>query len=264
MPIQVFADDSGVKGTDPVIVIAGQYTQAFMWAEFSDRWKDALNATPAIRRFKMNDASKLKGAFGRLTPDERDDKLYRLARVISRSGFPAIHCTTNTEPFDSSIAASLPSDIRNPYVLANLTLLAGVCFELLGRGQTTPFEMIFDDHYIFRPRIEKYYPLIREVISSIEPRAARILPVSLQFQSDDDQMPLQAVDMLAWFLRRRAPGSDPEDSRFDRLIRTIFTIPVSENSTVFVGEQWRARFDALYTPSVIDKVVSVYDRMFGS
>jgi hypothetical protein len=266
VPIQAFIDDSGVKGTDPVFVLAGQFTQALMWAEFADAWRAALSAQPAIRYFKMNEAAKLGGQFGRFKPDERDEKLQRLARVISRYGFPAVHCTTRLKPFDKRFGA-LPKPFRDPYFMPfHITILA-VCSELLERGQRTPFEIFFDEHVIFGPRARQWYPIVRQLLTLTNHVAGQVLPVEPLFRTDEQDMSLQAadmLDMLAWFFRRRAAESDPDDDRFDWLLPTLFTIPVSKYSTAMTDELWKATFEQTYTPSVIDEIVRRYDELFGA
>jgi hypothetical protein len=93
--------------------------------------------------------------------------------------------------------------------------------------------------------------------------AERVLPIEPLFRSDSDEMPLQAADLLAWFFRRRAAGGDPNDNEFDWLIPRLFTIPVSQFSLVFNNDQWKAKFQDTFTPSLIDNLTKRYDELFG-
>lgn len=261
MPIQAFIDDSGVVGTDPVIVLAGQFASAVMWAEFSDAWAEALAEPPSIRRFKMKEAVKREGPFYTLTVQQRNDKLYRLARVISRFGFPAIHCTTTVGDFQN--IATAPKPFSDPHFMPFQIMMYSIAVDLKSHGHARRFDVFFDEHRIYSPRVKHWYPLIKEVIRLVHPDVFDLLPVEPHFTTDDEEMPLQAADMLAWFFRRRAPGANVEAAEFDWLLPSLMTMPVSEFSSVFVGQQWRGRFEEQYPTSVIEKVAKFYDELYG-
>ena len=84
LPIQAYIDDSGVKGTHAVFVLAGFMGNAERWAEFSDAWSDYLKLAPSVRYVKMNEAVKLNGEFRSWKPEERDRKLAGCADIINR------------------------------------------------------------------------------------------------------------------------------------------------------------------------------------
>lgn len=267
VPIQAFIDDSGVKGTDPVFVFAGQIAPAVMWVEFSIRWHEALIEKPGIRYFKMYEAHRLKGEFQGWSLDARNAKLLRLASLISEYGFTAIHCTTNLKTFDDSYGSKLPRPFRDPYFWPFYLMVMGVCAELMYSGQKNRCEVIFDEHKIFAPRVKLWYPIVRALVTETPQSALiaaeRVLPIEPVFRTDADEMPLQAADMLAWFFRRKAPGSDPADNQFDWLLPRLFTMPVSDFSTTMSDGGWQPRFQPAYSPSVIDKIAKKYDEMCG-
>ena len=57
------------------------------------------------------------------------------------------------------------------------------------------------------------FPIVKAAAEAIEPDARAILPVEPMFKSDDDFLPLQAADMLAWLFRRA--WSQPVTSAFE-------------------------------------------------
>ncbi len=258
VPVQAWIDDSGVKGTDRHLVLAGQIAPAVMWADFSTEWRRALNAPRAIQYFKMHDAARYQGPFTGFSLQERNQKLFDLATVIGKFGFTAIHLTTEIEHFDS-VNADGNKPFNHPFFFAAHSLAFSICHELRSTGHARRFELFFDNHDIFGPRIKKWWPMMRMFMVLINPEHDALLPIEPQFRSDVDEMPLQAADMLAWFFRRRAAGTDPDDNQFDWLLPRLFTIPVSEYSTVYDKNGWRARFDETYTRSIIDRVVAFYD-----
>jgi hypothetical protein len=93
--------------------------------------------------------------------------------------------------------------------------------------------------------------------------AEQVLPLEPRFSTDEVDRPLQAADMLAWFFRRRAPNTEPEDNQFDWLLPKLFTMPISEFSSTFTGEAWAAKFQETYSPSLIDRVERYYDDVYG-
>src|SRR2546430_9721900 len=54
------------------------------WDGFSDDWKRALDEHPRIGYFKHNEAMGTKGQFEGWSETERDAKVMRLARVITK------------------------------------------------------------------------------------------------------------------------------------------------------------------------------------
>ena len=261
--IQAVVDDSGTLGTHPVTVLAGLIAPAVIWADFADRSRAALDKPPKVWRFKMEEAHGRDGAFAALSEKERDDKLHKLARVISRTGFTLIHCTTELAGFKAFVGEKLPKDplrlnyLKDPYVLPFHLMVLGVAGELLSRGQKYQFEIVFDEDRIFGPRAKHWYQVIRRVTP---PEVQAILPAEPRFSADELDTAIQAADMFAWFLRMSASG---ERHQLEWLIPTLFTVPMSPYSTTFTGNQWRAKFDELYTPSMVDEMVKVYDDLYG-
>lgn len=210
----------------------------------------------------MNDAAKCGGSFTGFSIEERNGKLFDLAKVIGRYGFPAIHLTIKIEPFDQAIAAQeAKRPFNDPYFFAFHTTIFSVFQDLVARGQRRRFDILFDEHKIFVPRVKLWWPLMRSLIVAINSTADAVLPVEPLFRSDIDEKPLQAADMLAWFFRRRAAGTDPLDNQFDWLLPRLFTIPVSEYSSTWDSSGWQAGFESTYPPLLIDRVVKFYDEL---
>jgi hypothetical protein len=229
-----------------------------MWAEFTEAWDAALREPPAIKFFKMNHAAKCGGEFGRFSLSERDQKLRKLAGVISQFGFTAIHCTTDLGMFDS-LVKNAPRPIRDPYFVPSFIVTGGVTTELLINGHRERCEIIFDEAKHFSAYIKKAYPFIRELFIDSDESVEKVMPIEPLFRSDEVERPLQAADMLAWFFRRRAPNSDPADNQFDWLLPHLFTMPISDLSTTLTGNGWIAKFQDGYMPSLIDRVSKYYD-----
>lgn len=256
--IQAWIDDSG--GVEhPRHVLAGQIAPAVMWAEFADEWAAALRATPTVHSFKMDDAVGRNNSWYRLSERERDAKLERLARIISRYGFTAIHCTTDPRVF-REISAGQVRPFNDSLFFPFHLITLGCAWDLLARGQGRPFEIFFDRNRLEK-RFRDFYYLVRAVAPA---DIAAILPVEPLFRSDNGEMALQAADMMAWFFRSTADGADPSAQQFAWLVPILGTCPVSQFSTSFVGTGWRARFDRVYPSSLMERVANAYDDLFDA
>jgi Protein of unknown function (DUF3800) len=205
LPIQAFVDESGVKGTDRVLVLAGFISGAEPWLDFSAAWQECLSAAPAIEYLKMSEAAKPDGQFRGWSEKERDDKLAALVQVIKR--FPpklATHISIHLPAFKrfrERIPA--PAPVVDPYFFALETILPMICKDAFDLGEREEVDVIFDEHVIFGPRAVMWYPMIREAIVSAEPHLESVMPSTPLFRNDLKFLPLQASDMLAWLLRNQ-------------------------------------------------------------
>lgn len=122
-------------------MLAGLIAPAVIWAECANEWSAVLDAPPRVHKFKMEHAAGRTNAFGPLCERERDDKLHRLARVISRTGFTLVHCTTELAGFTALAGEKFKKDplrlnyLKDPYVLPFHLMVLGVASQLLSRGQ---------------------------------------------------------------------------------------------------------------------------------
>ena len=237
MPLQAVIDESGVEGTDPVFVFAGFLGQAERWAEFSDEWQVWAEARPAIRYLKMNEAAKLKGEFRHWSSRARDAKLEGFIEIIRRFPEKAIYATLDT------VALRARPDFTENLVGSGyhgmfFSVLAGVCYEILEAKTfpVGPFEIIFDEHLIFGPRIRLWYPLIRtNLIEKYDAELAKVLPAHPIFKDDQEFRPLQAADVIAWLFRTAASG---QRTQFEWIAdRLEPVIPMSVYSGHFDGKR---------------------------
>ncbi len=204
--IQAFVDESGGKGQGPLLVLAALIGQASQWAEFSGQWADALAAPPTIRYFKTREAVGLSGEFGNWTRSSRDRKLQDLIRVLNDFRLTELHVALDLGAFDRTVAAVAAKPLADPYFHAFHMAILAITADLLStRGQSEPFEIIFDESVIFGPRAKSWYPILREIV---DPEFRAILPIDPIFRDDRTDLPLQASDLFAWLFRTELSGSD--------------------------------------------------------
>jgi hypothetical protein len=236
--MQAFLDESGVKGTHPIFTFAGFIGRAERWAEFSAKWVRWLQAEPRIEYLKMNEAVKLKGQFQSFTAEERNQKLRGGVAILKQYPQQAIQVSVDVADYQARLEEHQPKSIRDPYFLAFFGILSGVCYELIDTGVPEQIEIIFDEHSIFKPRINFWYPIVRDDIGVLhDPALANVLPPSPIFKDDFEFVPLQGADVLAWLFRNAYSGNINEFSWIAEELATL--IPLSQYSTLYDAERMK-------------------------
>jgi hypothetical protein len=212
--MQAYVDESGDKGQGSWLTLVGLVAHAEEWAVFADEWRSVLNQPPAIKAWHMRDAVNLQKGFRRWTPDERDDRLRQLSDVVNRHEITALHCSVDIPaymefmaplidvPFSSEKrkrSRALRAIHEQPYWICFHSMVMAVCYELIDKGVTERFEIIFDEKKTLGPRVRSWYPAMR---IWMEPHEDAIMPVDPLFRDDEEFAPLQCADILAWILRR--------------------------------------------------------------
>lgn len=232
--IQAYIDDSGTRGTHPIFTMAGFIGEAEKWVSLSNAWHDHLQAQPSIRYLKMAEAVKLSRQFRNWKPCERDEKLKGFVEVIkTHTPQKAIHFTVDLQAFEQHMAAHAP--MSDPMFTGCYVILAGVCHEVLDSGPPQQIEVIFDEHVIVGPRVKLWYPIIKANFKGREEydlaRLADVLPPEPMFKSDEEYLPLQAADVIAWLFRTAFSGERHEFEWIAEELRPV--IPMSSYSSVF-------------------------------
>ena len=234
--IQAWIDDSGVKGTDPVFVLAGFIARADLWAKFSDEWSKTLNEWPTIEYLKMNEAAKLDGQFRGWSVAARDEKLRKLVAVLVRNApRRAIHFTYDTADFQKYRVPRILPPIADPYFEGACGIMAGVCYDEIDLGVPEEVEIIFDEHSIFRPRLHLWYPLLKARYELYDPALKGVLPMQPLFKDDKKFVPLQAADVVAWLFRTAFSGQRTEFEWIASALTPL--VPMSNYRSIFTAER---------------------------
>jgi Protein of unknown function (DUF3800) len=261
LAIQAYIDDSGSDGQGRSFTLAGFIAKAEDWLVFSDEWQTCLSTAPAISRFKMRDAVHCRGAFTGFTKSDRDKKVRALARIINRHADTAIHCTMDLEAFAETVAldSGIGPPLTEPYFYPYQIMIMAVCYELLDHGQTERYEIIFDEHVIFRPRVKWWYPVTRHHMPA---DCQAIAPIEPIFRSDDEFLPLQAADLLAWLIRRSTAGlSTP----FDWVVAEFSKVPMSPHQQFLDRErmEWWGEESKRLAPSITVEMLAKRNELLG-
>ena len=165
----------------------------------------------------MGEAAGLKNAFGGMSEEQRDQKLTQLATVTRlHQPMSVIRVSIDLDAFAETVARATTPPLSDPYFHLFYAMLWRVAAQLVLCHQRERFDIIFDEQRIYESRVRLWYPVFlnhierlaaREGVSSIWARARRILPTEPVFCTDDEAMPLQCADLLAWLLRNDCMGN---------------------------------------------------------
>ena len=200
MVLQAYIDESGSENTHNALILGGYIATAEKWTAFSDEWGAALRVQPALAAFKMNDAVRLKGEFRFWTEASRDERLRHLRRIIDKHALYYISCVVPFGDFHKAIKVLSYKIKMTPYGAALLLLMGGArrYREMLEINERIDF--IFDDQVMEKTRLLENWDEIANEIKGSERDFVSNTPI---FRDDEDAMPLQAADMLAWLDRNR-------------------------------------------------------------
>ena len=196
--MQLFVDDSG-RSDPPVFVLAGYIATPETWAKFTARWNALLHAAPAIRYFKMKEAFALKGEFASFTTIERDHKLASLGRVCAELLNAGISVVARHDDWREVFHGAVSPGLDTPYfLLCHMITIAAV--EWQNRAAIIqPIELNFDQQLGESEAVQKHFAtIIARGDATINSR----LVGPPNYLNDQEAVPLQAADLLAWHQRR--------------------------------------------------------------
>jgi hypothetical protein len=265
MPIQAFVDESGGKGQGRNFVMAALAGHSEAWANFTDEWRECLAQSPGIRSFKMREAVSGRGQFHGWPAQERNALLLKLARIINQYARIAIFSVADLEAHAKTWEKTNEKPRNELYFWPFHNIIMAAGFSLWDAGLRERFEVIFDENVIFGPRARAWYPVVRAVCKHKEPDVYTIIPVDPIFRTDDELLPLQAADLVAWCIRR---GHDTRDTNeYKWPLQELSSISVSEHSQYYDFDRMSAIWEEAKRLSrdghVPDEFNEAYRTIFG-
>jgi hypothetical protein len=157
----------------------------------------------------MREGRQLAGNFKGWKTIDRDLKIISLAEVILRHEPHVISCWLSTEDYNATIRQVAPSDLRHVFSLVFQAILHTVAEYQLQRRITIPADFVFDEEGDIGNEALIWYPAIKE---SAPPQVRALMGATPVFRNDEEVLPLQAADLVAWHKRRKKeiPGLDSE------------------------------------------------------
>lgn len=204
-----FVDDSGGARPGSILLLSACIHSYPTWLTFADDWKKCLRASPSIENLHMREASALRKQFAGWKSIERDLKIISLTDVILRYEPHVVTCWLKTDDYTEFVRPVTPSDLRHAFFICFQTIVQRVAEYQEMRGITAPTDYVFDEQGEIGNESSLWYSAMKE---TAPPSTSALMGGAPLFRKDDEVLPLQAADLIAWRKRRRieVPGLDPQ------------------------------------------------------
>lgn len=197
-----YIDDSGSHKQGAVFVMAGLVAGWSEWAKFSEDWREVLEEKPRLAYFKLKEALRLEGQFGRLSSKQRDDRCDRLFSILKRTAMFSISASVSWDSMKIPLQL-FPGIPLTPYQLLVVGLMGRLTSELNRMKLSPRIMFVFDDHKDgsrLESALDDLFPFLPE------PQQKAVMGIS--HMDDREILPLQAADAVAWIERRLAAEAD--------------------------------------------------------
>jgi hypothetical protein len=203
--LRAFIDDSGLDGQSPVFVLAGYVAKAESWEQFSIERQATLDHTnPApISVLKTKDIYRNRvpnTIFHGWTDEQRDERLKMFIQAINRHVLHGIISVIPLEPYQRLMKGKFKLEMLDqPYFLSFFGILISLLRLTHKLKLDDQIELIFDEQTVDKVTLTVEY----ERCMSVAPAEVKKLSAGMPtFGSDNELLPLQAADLIAWHARR--------------------------------------------------------------
>ena len=203
-PYKAFCDGSKGAERGKILLLSALVHTVSAWDALTADWETALAAPPSLDAFHMR-----KFRTGKWKAIDRDLKIISLTEVILKHKPHVVSCWLSTDDYNATVGRVAPVDIRHVFSLAFHAILHTVAEYQLQRGITIPADFVFDEEGDIGNEALIWYPAVKE---TAVPRVRALMGATPVFRSDEEVLPLQAADLVAWHKRRKkeTPGLDFE------------------------------------------------------
>ncbi len=206
-----YVDDSGSGGDSRYYVLGGFKALDSTWEAFARDWQGVLDATPAIRRFKMQEAEHPdKGPFRGLNWKQRLDKVNAFIDVIEKHELFGFTEALSHDGYQLHLKPLQAPTFDDPYFIAFGFALTAFSSHEQHYESAESVHFVFDEQTV-QEKAKTFYLQMHDL------KPYRGVIASITFATDDQHLPLQAADLLAWQRRRRlcktTEGTRPEYTR---------------------------------------------------
>jgi hypothetical protein len=189
--------NSRIQADSDVVAVAGFASQAGMWAEFDEKWKEVLQ-TYGVVYFHAGDLASCKGPFAtgwRNEEQKKQDLQGELMGVIEDCGlrkFGSVLWTSDQQKAKEMLGLS-SDPTATPYVLCARSAVEDFNSHAIGEGQRDSLEYVFekgDEEHKLRRHFEKH--------SFHEPTFRWSKPVEKKGITRPPFIGLQAAGWIVW------------------------------------------------------------------
>ncbi|MDO9618349.1 MAG: DUF3800 domain-containing protein [Pseudomonas sp.] len=193
--LEAYIDDSASDfRADKRLILAGYLQSAEAWERLTEDWTAELARPPALASLHMITC------FQGWSEKAREAKINSLVAVLAKYKPLSIECSISRAAYLEDLSGSVPYDLRHPYFPCFVGIMHGVVETVLEEKLEGPVELIFDE----QGKVGEDAALWYVPLKHMNPAVADVLGGPPRFASDHEVVPLQAADMLAWYVRRAA------------------------------------------------------------
>lgn len=191
--LEAYIDDSASdSGDGKRLFLAGYIQSSEAWSRLTEDWKVELAKPPALMSLHMTKC------FEGWSADAREAKIDALVSVLKKYKPLSIECSISRAAYVNAISPKAPFDLRHPYFPCFVGILHGVARAVIEEGLSGPVKLTFDEQGKVGSETALWYAPLKHS----DPTLRSVLGESPSFGSDDDVVPIQTADMLAWYVRR--------------------------------------------------------------
>lgn len=190
MVLKAFIDES-IADND-VFILAGYIASAEKWADFSDDWQELLDMSPKWEFLHIRDI------MGSRDP-ERIERAGWFYRVIEKYVSHLVCVAVPIEPLRKvAKEMHLPKLYERPFNLAFSALISQLGASQGEMNLNEPVDFIFDERSDFSYNNMDWHRFKSTVRDDFQ-QYLGTMPI---FQDDKKVLPIQAADLIAWFMRK--------------------------------------------------------------
>lgn len=191
--LEVYVDDSASDSRfDKRLLLAGYMQSSDAWKSITKDWMAELSRPPALTSLHMTTS------FQGWSEEAREAKIDSLVAVLAKYRPLSIECNISRKVHAEELRDRAPHDLRHPYFPCFVGILNGVARTVQEESLDGPVELVFDE----QGKVGADAALWYEPLKQVDPTIANVLGGPPRFANDDEVVPLQMADMLAWYVRR--------------------------------------------------------------
>ena len=200
-----YMDESGGRDTD-IIVLAGYIAEVRTWTRFERDWKKVLLEF-RVPHFHMKELEHGKGAFKGWGRTKRKDFQNRLLFIIQTIGVIPVSCSVDVADYKEALSEKIPRTFRDPYFHCFTEWLVNAMQYCINHGKDA------DELALVVDRKEKLAMKITALFNSFKDsdimftKQQRAFLKGVVLGDDEDIIPLQAADFLAYEVRESRQGN---------------------------------------------------------
>ena len=198
---KVYLDESADAKKERIFVIAGWLGSVETWEQFIPKWHDRISRE-GLRSFHMTDCEARRQEFKGWSVERKNDLVVDLINIINATEITGFASGVVMPDF-KRIVANHPTMRRfayssDPYFLIFTKCAHDICGSISGLPASEEVAFVFDEQETIADKMVEYFRRIKHGTVMKCRRRLR----SITFASRENEMPLQAADMLAYEVRK--------------------------------------------------------------